>query len=70
MISGVRVSDADHAEIFYSLTGPGAAGLETPYPLVGRAVREDGTWKVSSVYACGLSAFASGGCPSSTPVAP
>jgi hypothetical protein len=70
VISGARRSDPDHAEIFYSLTGPGAAGLETPYPLVGRAVRDGGTWKVSSVYACGLSAFASGGCATPIQVGP
>lgn len=73
VISGVRLSDADHAEVFYSLNGPAAAGLETPYPLSANAVREGGIWKVSAADACGLSAFAIGGCSSpinSTPVVP
>ena len=41
----------------------GEPHLETPYPLVGNAVLVNGTWKVASRFACGLTALATLSCP-------
>ncbi len=52
VISGVRVPDPTHAEVFYSLTAPGRPDLETPYPLVATAELLDGRWVPSGLFAC------------------
>jgi hypothetical protein len=45
VVSGVRLVDANRAEVFYSVTAPDQPHLETPYPLVARAIRADGVWQ-------------------------
>jgi hypothetical protein len=62
-VSGARLLDATHAQVLYSVIADGDPRLETPYPLVGNAVLVDGTWKVASRFACGLTALATLSCP-------
>ena len=62
-VSGARLLDATHAQILYSVIADGDPHLETPYPFVGNAVLVDGTWKVASRFACGLTALATLSCP-------
>lgn len=62
-IAGTRLLDATHAQVLYSVTAAGEPHLETPYPLVGSAVLVDGTWRISSRFACGLAALAAVPCP-------
>ena len=62
-VSGARLLDPTHAQILYSLIAEGEPHLETPYPLVGNAVLVNGTWKVASRFACGLTALATLSCP-------
>jgi hypothetical protein len=62
-VSGARLLDATHAQVLYSVIADGDPHLETPYPLVGNAVLVDGAWKVSSRFACGLTALATLKCP-------
>jgi hypothetical protein len=57
-VSGARLLDATHAQLLYSVIADGDPHLETPYPFVGNAVLVDGVWRVSSRYACGLTALA------------
>src|SRR5262249_48467512 len=57
-VSGTRLLDATHGQLLYSVIADGDPHLETPYPLVGNAVLVDGAWRVSSRYACGLTALA------------
>jgi hypothetical protein len=45
VVSGVRLVDADHADVFYSVTAPQQPGLETPYPLTARATLVAGHWE-------------------------
>ncbi len=45
VVSGVRLVDSDHGEVFYSVTAPKQPGLETPYPLIARATRLAGRWE-------------------------
>lgn len=60
LVVGVRVS-GDTAEVLYALSTT-ADGPATPYPVIGRAVRVNGTWKAAAQYACGISGFARQGC--------
>ncbi len=62
-VSGARLLDPTHAQILYSLIAEGEPHLETPYPLVGNAVLVNGTWRVASRFACGLTALATLSCP-------
>jgi hypothetical protein len=62
-VSGARLLDDAHAQVLYSVIADGEPRLETPYPLVGNAVLVDGTWRVASRFACGLSALATLSCP-------
>jgi hypothetical protein len=63
VVSGARLLDDTHAQVLYSVIADGEPRLETPYPLVGSAVLVDGTWKVASRFACGLTALATLSCP-------
>lgn len=60
LVVGVRVT-GDTAEVLYALSTT-AGGPATPYPVIGRAVRENGTWKAAEQYACGISGLARQGC--------
>ena len=62
VISGVRTIGASAVELLYAMrvTGPDQV---TPYPLIGRVVRNGAHWLVSQEYACGLQAFLGLGCP-------
>jgi hypothetical protein len=61
-VSGVRSAGADRVEVLYSLLADGDPPLDTPYPVIGVAVREDGVWRVNGQYVCGLRALAVQGC--------
>lgn len=63
-VSGARLLDATHAQLLYSVIADGDPRLETPYPFVGNAVLVEGTWRVSSRFACGLTALATLKCAS------
>lgn len=48
VVSGARLSDPTHAQVFYSLTAPDRPDLETPYPLIAELALEGGRWAPTS----------------------
>jgi len=56
LVVGIRV-DGDTAQVLYGL-GTTTNGPQTPYPLIGTAVRDGNRWKAAGRYACGINALA------------